>query len=80
MEDNTQRRLGAEAWRGILERFGSSGLTVEAFCRSESVNSKSFYRWRTRLEAGKGEHQARGGTLCRPGEPRQGRAGRTRAP
>ena len=44
-----RRRLGAQAWRGILERFGTSSLTIEEFCLGESVSAKSLYRWRTRL-------------------------------
>lgn len=46
-----RRRLSASAWRGLLARFASSGLTVQAFCRREAVSTTSFYRWRSVLEA-----------------------------
>ncbi|HEY4646943.1 MAG TPA: transposase [Steroidobacteraceae bacterium] len=51
MERIKRRRLSASAWRGMLARFASSGLTVQAFCRREAVSTASFYRWRSRLEA-----------------------------
>lgn len=38
------------AWRGVLARFEGSGLTAVAFCAREGVSSKSFYRWRSRLD------------------------------
>lgn len=44
-----RRRLGAEAWRMLLGRFGASGLTVSAFCAREGVSAASFYRWRSQL-------------------------------
>ena len=44
-----RRRLGAEAWRGLLARFVVSGLTVTAFCEREAVSAASFYRWRMQL-------------------------------
>ncbi len=51
MEKIRRRRLDAQTWRGIFERYGASELTVQAFCRTESISDKSFYRWRTRLHA-----------------------------
>lgn len=39
------------AWRERLIRYTSSGQSVDAFCRSESVSSASFYAWRSRLRA-----------------------------
>lgn len=51
MERIKRRRLSARAWRGMLARFASSGLTVQAFCRREAVSTTSFYRWRSVLEA-----------------------------
>jgi len=41
-----RRRLGVAERRGLLERFATSGSTVVAFCRRESVSPASFYRWR----------------------------------
>jgi len=51
MERIKRRRLSAGAWRGMLARYGSSGLTVQAFCQREAVSTASFYRWRSMLEA-----------------------------
>ena len=46
-ERRGQRRSEAQ-WQAIIERFASSGLGVEAFCRAESISAASFYRWRQR--------------------------------
>lgn len=51
MERIKRRRLSGSAWRGMLARYGTSGLTVQAFCRRETVSTASFYRWRSMLEA-----------------------------
>jgi putative transposase len=51
MERIKRRRLSADAWRGVLARFASSGLTVQAFCQREAISTASFYRWRSMLEA-----------------------------
>lgn len=64
MERIKRRRLDAQAWRGVLERFGASGLTVQAFCHGESINDASFYRWRARLGSA-----ADGGLVPRPAVP-----------
>ena len=42
-----QRRSEAQ-WRVLIERYASSGLGVQAFCRAESISAASFYRWRQR--------------------------------
>ena len=39
------------AWRNRLARFAASKLTVEAFCRRESVPVGTFYGWQARLRA-----------------------------
>ncbi len=49
MEQIKRRRLGADAWRAILERFSRSDLTVQAFCQQEGVSVASFYLWRSKL-------------------------------
>lgn len=49
MEQIKRRRLDADAWRAMLERFARSGLTVQAFCQQEAVSVASFYRWRSAL-------------------------------
>jgi len=38
--------LVLERWRTIFATWRSSGLSVAAFCRSHSLNTSSFYRWR----------------------------------
>lgn len=45
------RRDGAKerAWRERVGRFASSGLSVRAFCRRESITETSFYAWRRTL-------------------------------
>lgn len=48
MQTIRRRRLGAQAWRELLSRFGDSRLTTTAFCRREAVSTAIFYRWRTR--------------------------------
>lgn len=42
-------RRGQDEWRSLLAKFGTSGLSVPAFCRSEGFSAASFYRWRARL-------------------------------
>jgi hypothetical protein len=49
MERIKRQRLGAAAWRSIMERFAESGLTAAAFCRREAIGAASFYQWRSRL-------------------------------
>jgi len=55
MERIKRRRLSANAWRGVLARFPSSGRTVRAFCRREAISTASFYRWRSMLEGASAE-------------------------
>ena len=38
--------LVLERWRAIFATWRSSGLSVAQFCRSRSLNTSSFYRWR----------------------------------
>lgn len=45
----TGKRLSAAQWQAVLERQATSHQTVEAFCRSESISTASFYRWRRML-------------------------------
>lgn len=54
MEQIKRRRLGADAWRAILERFSRSDLTVQAFCQQEAVSVASFYLWRSKLAGSQG--------------------------
>lgn len=50
MQQITRVRQGADGWRGILERFAQSELTVRAFCQREGCSPASFYRWRSVLK------------------------------
>ena len=36
-------------WLDRMQRYAASGLTVAAFCVSESVSIPSFYQWRRKL-------------------------------
>ncbi len=38
-------------WRDRLTRYASGNDSVDAFCRSESVSTASFYAWRSKLRA-----------------------------
>jgi len=38
-------------WQAVIERAEQSPLSIAAFCRTESINPASFYRWRQRLRA-----------------------------
>ena len=42
--------LTLERWRTIFATRRSSGLSVAEFCRSRSLNTSSFYRWRKILD------------------------------
>ena len=37
-------------WRLVIDEQESSGLSVRAFCKRESVSEPSFYAWRKELE------------------------------
>lgn len=39
----------AEYWRGLLEEFSQSGLTVQAFCTAKGVSVPSYYQWKRKL-------------------------------
>ena len=36
-------------WRQVMKKFATSGLSVRAFCRAESLSEASFYGWRREL-------------------------------
>ena len=46
-----RRSLSAQEWTRVMRRFAASGTTVSAFCRAQSLNEGSFYRWRSRMTA-----------------------------
>lgn len=39
-------RRDRREWRSLLSGFEQSALSVEAYCRRESISAASFYRWR----------------------------------
>ena len=41
---------GREFWKSALDRQRTSGLSVAAFCREESLSDKTFYLWRRKLQ------------------------------
>ena len=43
---SNKRRRSSEEWRAVFARQASSGISVQAFCARESINTSSFYRWR----------------------------------
>jgi hypothetical protein len=49
------RRLSAMAWREMVARFISSGLSAEAFSERERVSLASLQRWREQLSRDKSE-------------------------
>lgn len=51
MSGTRRQRRSVEGWRALLAQYAASGQTVTAFCRSESISSASFYRWRSLLGA-----------------------------
>ena len=48
MQRTIQRRR-IETWRELVARQDRSGLSVQAFCRQERLNTWTFYGWRSRL-------------------------------
>lgn len=65
MEQTKRRRLGADAWRAILERFSRSDLTVQAFCQQEGVSVASFYLWRSKLARSQRRSPSAGAVVAR---------------
>lgn len=39
-------RRDRSEWQSLLAGFERSALSVEAYCRRESISAASFYRWR----------------------------------
>jgi hypothetical protein len=48
LADGRVRRTQAE-WRGLVERFEQSGLSMTAFCQRAKLPRSSFVKWRGRL-------------------------------
>jgi hypothetical protein len=55
MQTMKRRRLSADAWSAMVEKFEASGLPEEVFCQQGRVSLASLHRWRakSRPEPGK---------------------------
>ena len=51
MQTRTLIRRDRSEWRSLLSGFEQNALSVEAYCRRESISAASFYRWRGILGA-----------------------------
>lgn len=56
-----RRRLSAMAWREMVARFSSSGLSAEAFSERERVSLASLKRWQGELPQGEAARVGGGG-------------------
>lgn len=45
-----QRSDRAAYWRGVLDAWRRSGMSVAAFCRRRDLAEPTFYAWRRRLK------------------------------
>jgi transposase-like protein len=52
-------------WRDVVARFGTSGLSVRAFCRREKLHESAFYFWRRTLAERDPPEVRHGGTSKR---------------
>ena len=43
------RQTQQSHWRAVIALHAASGLTMVDFCRQHGLCSKTFYRWKTRL-------------------------------
>ena len=48
MQTVKRRRLSADAWAAMLQKFEASGQSEEVFCQQERVSLASLQRWRTK--------------------------------
>lgn len=51
MDAVRRRQRGSAGWAVVVDRWRTSGLSVEMFCRRDGINRASFYRWRALLAA-----------------------------
>jgi len=42
-------RRSADEWRSIIQGYSSSDLTVDDFCKQQSVSKTQFVKWRNRF-------------------------------
>ena len=48
LSDGRIRRTTPE-WKEILDRFGTSGLPIAAFCEKEEISRSAFASWKKKL-------------------------------
>lgn len=48
MQTMKRRRLSADGWSAMVEKFEASGQSEDAFCQQERVSLASLRRWRTK--------------------------------
>lgn len=48
MQAVKRRRLSADAWAAMLEKFEASGQSEEVFCQQERVSLASLQRWQAK--------------------------------
>lgn len=65
MQTMKRRRLSADAWSAMVERFEGSGLSEEAFCQQERVSLASLRRWRAKPRSEQGKKLRPAGTAAR---------------
>lgn len=58
MQTVKRRRLSADAWAAMVERFSASGLSEELFCQQERVSLASLKRWRAKPRSTPGRPRA----------------------
>lgn len=60
MESKTNGRMQRSAadWQAIVDRFGSSGRSVAAFCRAEGISRSTLDVWRRKLQSKKTPRKA----------------------
>jgi hypothetical protein len=65
-----ERDVKREAfWRGVLKRFGASGVSIRAFCQREQLTESAFYAWRRTISERDAEAKSQ-----------TGRSGRSKLP
>lgn len=51
MQTVKRRRLSADAWAAMVQRFSASGLSEEQFCQQERVSLAGLKRWRAKPQS-----------------------------
>lgn len=64
MQTMKRRRLSADVWSAMVERFEGSGLSDEAFCQQERVSLATLRRWRAKSRSTPGKKLPPAGTVA----------------